>query len=370
MQQQSLRTHAKGVLASITAAVLAASLMVPSLAFAEPTSSEKQAEAQAALASLNAMQSKLDQASNDYFSAQQAQQEAEAKRDEAQSRIDQANDRISQLQDHLGTRIRSMYRTGNSTVLDLLLGSATFQAFASNWDLLNHINQDDADLVQQTKDLRAEVQEQQAVFEQEQRVAAEKAAEAKRVQDEAQATMSSMQATYDSLSAEAAALLESERAAQEAANAARAQQVVEESANNAGNNGGNNGGNEGNNEGNNNGNGGNSGPVYNPVTGNAVVDRALGCIGLPYGWGQCGPNAFDCSGLVSYAILGSFSRLGTTETFMGYPQVGDPQPGDICTSWGHCGIYIGGGQMVHAPDFGQTVCISAVQGDMIIVRPW
>ena len=26
----------------------------------------------------------------------------------------------------------------------------------------------------------------------------------------------------------------------------------------------------------------------------------------------------------------------------------DPQPGDIATSWGHCGIYIGNGQHVHA----------------------
>ena len=112
-----------------------------------------------------------------------------------------------------------------------------------------------------------------------------------------------------------------------------------------------------------------SGPSYNPVTGNAIVDRAYGCIGLPYSWGGVGPSSFDCSGLVSYAVTGSFSRWGTTNTFMGMSQVGDPQPGDIATSWGHCGIYIGNGQMIHAPTFGQTVCISPVQGDMIIVRP-
>ena len=74
--------------------------------------------------------------------------------------------------------------------------------------------------------------------------------------------------------------------------------------------------------------------------------------------------------LVSYALTGSYSRYGTTYTFMGMSQVSDPQPGDICTSWSHCGIYIGGGQMIHAPTFGQTVCVSSVQSDMIIVRPW
>ena len=84
-----------------------------------------------------------------------------------------------------------------------------------------------------------------------------------------------------------------------------------------------------------------------------------------------GPDTFDCSGLVSYALTGSYSRLGTTYTFMAWPQVSDPQPGDICTSSYHCGIYIGGGQMIHAPQQGEQVKVGPVQSDMIIVRcPW
>lgn len=364
MQHSATKARAKGALAGFVAASLAASLMIPSLAFAEPTSAEKQAEAQSALASLNAMQDKLDQASDNYGTALLEQQEAEQNRDAAQARIDEANGQIADLQGHLGTRARSMYRTGNSTLLDLLFGSTTFEAFATNWDLLNTLNQNDADLVQQTKDLRAEVQEQKAVYAEQERVAAEKANEAKRIEDEAAATVSAMQATYDSLSAEAAALLEQERAAQQAAEAAQAQAVVEASVQQAtgGNSGG--GGESGGTS-----TPSNNGPTYNPVTGNAVVDRAYGCIGLPYVWGGVGPNGFDCSGLVSYAVTGSFSRLGTTGTFMGYPQVSDPQPGDIAVNSGHCGIYIGNNQMIHAPDFGQTVCVGPVQGGMIIVRP-
>ena len=46
----------------------------------------------------------------------------------------------------------------------------------------------------------------------------------------------------------------------------------------------------------------------------------------------------------------------------------DPQPGDICTNWSHCGIYIGGGQMIHAADYGIGVIIGPVQAGMIIVR--
>ena len=54
MQHSATKARAKGALAGFVAASLAASLMIPSLAFAEPTSAEKQAEAQSALASLNA----------------------------------------------------------------------------------------------------------------------------------------------------------------------------------------------------------------------------------------------------------------------------------------------------------------------------
>ena len=120
-----------------------------------------------------------------------------------------------------------------------------------------------------------------------------------------------------------------------------------------------------------NGGGSSSQPSYNPSTGNAVVDRAYSKIGCWYSWGAVGPDTFDCSGLVSYALTGSYSRLGTTYTFMAWPQVSDPQPGDICTSSYHCGIYIGGGQMIHAPQQGEQVKVGPVQSDMIIVRcPW
>ena len=163
MQQQAMRAR-KGVFAGAVAAALAATLMIPSLAYADPTASEKQAEAQAALASLNSMQSTLNRTSVVYDEALAAQREAEAKRDEAQARIDEANGQIADLQTRLGSRARSMYRTGGSSFLDLLLGATTFQEFSTGWDMLNTLNENDADLVQQTKDLRAEVQEQQAAY--------------------------------------------------------------------------------------------------------------------------------------------------------------------------------------------------------------
>ena len=104
------------------------------------------------------------------------------------------------------------------------------------------------------------------------------------------------------------------------------------------------------------------------VTGNVVVDRAYSQLGKPYAWGAVGPNSFDCSGLVSYALTGSYTRLGTTYTFMGWTRVTNPQPGDVCTNDHHCGIYIGGGQMIHAPRTGDVVKVSGVHSGMIYVR--
>lgn len=375
MQQIASQARGKSVLAGIVAATLVATLMVPSLAFAEPTSAEKQAEASTALASLNTMQEKLDQAAVTYDEALAAQQEAEASCDAAKERIEEATGQIADLQDRLGTRARSMYRTGNSTVLDLLLGATTFDAFATNWDLLNTMNNNDADLVQQTKDLRAEVQEQEATLAEQQRVATEKADEAKRMQDEAAATMSSMQATYDSLSAEAAELLEQERAAQQKAQASQAQAVVDASSSQAADNNANNGGNGGNNEGDDSGYtpAPTPGPSYDEAIAGTVVGRAWSQIGKAYGYDDpsygAGPSQYDCSGFVAFCLSGSYSRMGSTSTFMGWPQVSDPQPGDVAVNASHCGIYIGGNQMIHSATYGVGVIVGPVQPGMIIVRP-
>ncbi len=305
------------------------------------TAAEKQAEANAALEKLNAMQEKLDRASDAHFEAVEERKAAEARMDEAQGRIDDASSRISELQGQLGDRARSMYRSGSSTFLDLLLGSTTFQAFASNWDLLNDMNENDANMVEETKTLRAEVESEKAVYAEQRDVADKKAKEAEEVEKEANALVDQMTETYNSLSAEAAELLRQEEEAREAAAREAARRAEEEmrrqaeaeeaatrerqQSNGGGNNDSSNGG-GGNNDSSDDGSSddepkpsssGNSKPQS--VSGNTVVDRAYGELGKPYAWGAVGPNSYDCSGLVSYCLTGSHSRLGTTGTFMGWP---------------------------------------------------
>ena len=110
-----------------------------------------------------------------------------------------------------------------------------------------------------------------------------------------------------------------------------------------------------------------------PDTSNDVVNRAYSMIGCPYSWGGTTSDGFDCSGFVSYCLTGEEgTRLGTTETFIGWTQVSDPQPGDICVvhndSSQHTGIYVGDGKMVHAATYGVGVIEGDVQSGMTYVR--
>ena len=157
-----------------------------------------------------------------------------------------------------------------------------------------------------------------------------------------------------------------EQRRQEAAAAAQ-QNSGGSSANNSDSDNGGGSGNGGSNDGGSNSSGG-SEPGYNVSTGNAVVDRLTTSSGKPYVWGAVGPEFADCSGLVGYCLTGRNARIWTSGSFAGWPSVSNPQPGDVCVISGHCGIYIGGGQMIHAPQPGDVVKIAPVQSGMWYVR--
>jgi len=353
MQHSSLRVLSFPRIGAFIAACAVVSLCA-ALCVAQPeayavTAAEKQAEAEAALANLNAMQDTLDRLSAEYGEALAAQEAAEEARDAAQARIREISAEIADLQDRLGERAREMYRSGGVSFLEILLDTTSFENFATSWDMLNKVNENDADMVARQKELREEAEVQEAEYSAQADLAAKKSAEAEEAQAQAEATVAEMQSLYDNLSAEAERLLEEERKAREAAEAARAAAVVAASA------------------------GSGYDPSYDTTSvaygdGGDTVSRAYSCLGAPYVWGGVGPYGYDCSGLVSYCLSGEHVRLGTTYTFMGWPQVSDPQPGDIAVSWGHTGVYIGGGQMIHAATYGVGVIVGPVQSDMIIVR--
>ena len=99
----------------------------------------------------------------------------------------------------------------------------------------------------------------------------------------------------------------------------------------------------------------------------AVVDLAHKQIGKPYVWGAEGPNSFDCSGLTYYVYKNAagitLPRSSTAQYGAGKAvSKSNLQPGDLIFSSTdgtgnitHVAIYVGDGQMIHAPRSGKNV---------------
>ncbi len=373
MKEQMRISKPKAMMNAAVAAILAVGLSIPvANAYAAP-SDDKQAEANAALEKLNQYQSELDQASANYEAAHQEQLDAEARVDEAQSQIEEKTAQIQNDQQRLGERARDMYRSGDTSFIDVILGASSFEQFATTWNMLETLNSNDAELVSETKNARVELEAAKKEAQEQAQVASDKAEEAKSIASNAEAKASEMQSVYDNLSAEAQALVQQEQAAAEQAQqqAAAAAEENGTAGSSASSNSGSSNSGSSSSSSSNSGSSSSSNTNNNKqqtVTGNTVVDRAYSQLGKPYSWGAVGPNSFDCSGLVSYCLTGSYSRLGTTYTFLGWTRVTNPQPGDVVTNDHHCGIYIGGGQMIHAPQTGDVVKISSVPSSMVYVR--
>ena len=113
-----------------------------------------------------------------------------------------------------------------------------------------------------------------------------------------------------------------------------------------------------------------------PVSGKAgvAVAAAWSQIGVPYKFAGESPGvAFDCSGLTKWA----WGRAGvgmphqSGAQYASFPQVSndDAQPGDLIFYYspiGHVGLYVGGGQMIHAPNSGTNVAVATVHWNKVV----
>ncbi|MFB0631788.1 NlpC/P60 family protein [Streptomyces sp. AB3(2024)] len=103
-----------------------------------------------------------------------------------------------------------------------------------------------------------------------------------------------------------------------------------------------------------------------------AVAFAYAAIGKPYVWGATGPGSYDCSGLTQAAWKSAGVSLPRTT----YTQINAGQrvtrdglaPGDLVFFYSgvtHVGMYVGNGQMIHAPRPGSTVRLAPVDS-----MPW
>ncbi|WP_330256100.1 NlpC/P60 family protein [Nocardia sp. NBC_00565] len=116
--------------------------------------------------------------------------------------------------------------------------------------------------------------------------------------------------------------------------------------------------------------------------GRRIIDQAMKYLGIPYVWGGGGSSGptlggFDCSGLTSFAVHAasggavSLPRTSQTQWQIGTEiPLSEAAPGDLLFgNWGpggpgHVAIYLGNGQMIHAPTPGDVVRISPIMNDM------
>jgi cell wall-associated NlpC family hydrolase len=272
----------------------------------------------------------------------------------------------------LAERLRNLYATPEPSLAEVLITSGSISAAADKLDLLDRVGQQDALVVEGLRANRARLGElRQQLLDDEQ--TAENAVDAKQQQKEkVEGLLRQRQQVLDGVKGELAQLLkaEEERARREAAAAALVAQQREAAAVAAS---------------------GSSGGSFAPSasvtpsaplpsgSGNAAAASvAMQYLGVPYVWGGASPSGFDCSGLASYAYaqIGKSVPHFTGAIYAGFPHVpsGQEQVGDLVffNGLGHMGIYIGGGQFVHAPHTGDVVKVSNLsdRGDYIgAVRP-
>ncbi len=265
----------------------------------------------------------------------------------------------------LGDRLRAAYMQPPPSRIQLILSSGSVSSFLSGTEALDRASSQDASIVRSVQALRRRTVVARRELLADQGQAKTEVARRQRQRDVVTGLLRQRQAVLSGAKGRLGELLEQERARERREAEAARRQALERisttsslattgSANpSAGGSGG----------------GGSAGVVSGPgsASNGQAARIALQYLGVPYVWGGATPRGFDCSGLATYAYakVGKSVPHYTGAIWAAFPRVSGPlQPGDMVFfhGLGHMGIYIGGGQMVHAPHTGDVVKVSSMSG--------
>ncbi len=298
-----------------------------------------EAEVAQAKSKFEAASAAASEAAERYYGALDAHDAAVAAMQTAQQTIEQTTKELAAKQDRLRSRATSMYRSGSFSMFDVVFGSTSFSEFATTWDLLNKMNENDANLISSVKILREEQQAAYDEYAKQEQESASQLAAAETAKADTEAKSQELSNYYNSLSEDLKAQVNA---------AAESRQVA--AADTGSDSGGSSSG----------GSGGSSGGGYTRGGGSGVCDvsLALAQVGKDYASGATGPDAFDCSGLCYYCGAPYRSSATLYANAASRLPVSEAQAGDVLwTSW-HVGISLGGNDYVHASDYGIGVIVS------------
>jgi peptidoglycan DL-endopeptidase CwlO len=336
---------------------IAALLLAATAANADPGGvAAKRAQAQQVLAQIQQIDNSLGAAVEAYNLANVRLHKIEGDQRENRRQLKLTQKGLKVAQAALAARLVSAYTsTEDNSTLSVLLGSTSFDDMLNRIEAVNSTSQQDASIVQQVTSFKAAVQHHRAelkkAHDQQQGIVAEKAAQKRHIESQ----LASRRQLLSSIKGQIAQMKAAEAAAQRRlAAAAQARLATAQPASAVGV-----GVSVSTPEGS---------TVAPPNVHGGVVGIAMQYLGVPYVWGGSSPRGFDCSGLVSYV----FAQIGVSLPHSSYAQFGmgtavsisQLQPGDLVffTGASHVGIYIGGGQFIHAPHTGDVVKISSLSG--------
>lgn len=338
------------MLAATAAAALAALALAGGAASEPAAISAKRAEAQQVLAQIRQIDSELDQVVDAYNRANERLGALEERLRETSRRLEIARSATRAAERNLEERVVALYQNGEQSILEVVFGSASLDDVLDRIDAAKRVSSQDKRLLRAVVAARAgyrvELQKLTAARAEQRKVVAERAAK----RQEIESKLAERQRLYGSIRSEIERMqaAEQRRQARLAAEAERRLSEADAS-------------------------GGAAITIASPTTTavpasryGGVVGIALQYLGVPYRWGGASPSGFDCSGFVMYV----FAQVGVSLPHSSYAQYGygvpvsrdQLQPGDLVffDGLGHEGIYIGGGQFVHAPHTGDVVKISSI----------